>query len=72
MTRDSIAWSVRNSLVTPYALMHSGCAPSLDPADPRARYSARRRQWQLKLGREWRDGDITITAGAEGTCVIRL
>ena len=58
---DSVAWSVRDRLDSPYAQLHSAAAPSLSPADPRAAHSRRRRGWQYKLGREWRDGVITVT-----------
>ena len=42
--------------------MHSACAPSLSPADPRAASSRNRKQWECKVGREWiKDAGIKVS-----------
>ena len=54
-------WGVRDSVEREGALMKSGCAPSMCPADPRARTSERWgvTSWEHWDG-EWRHGDITV------------
>jgi len=61
---DAISWSVRDSLDTKYALIHSASAPSLCPSDIRAARSSRRKEWQCKIDREWMNGGIRVTQAA--------
>ena len=56
-----VDWGVKESVESEGAVMSSGCAPSMCPADPRAGTSERfgRTSWQYWDG-EWRHGDITV------------
>ena len=55
-------WGVQPSVETVGARMTSGCAPSLCPADPRARTNVRAGQtsWKYWGNREWKHGAITV------------
>ena len=61
-----MSWSVRDSLSTRLAMMHSGSAPSLCPADPRAARGSRRTEWELKgEDKVWRKAGVKVTLAAK-------
>ena len=64
VTPGTPCWSVQDSVESKGARkrMRSGCAPSMCPADPRARTSEWRghTSWKYYGYRDWRHGDITV------------
>ena len=61
VANGAVAWSVRETLESKYALMHSARAHSLNPADPKSAIGKNRKQWECKVGREWiKDAEISV------------
>ena len=63
VANGTMTWSVRESLESRYALMHSARAHSLNPADPKTASGKNRKQWECKVGREWiKDAKINVNS----------
>ena len=57
-----VEWYVQDSVDSEGTYMESGCAPSMCPADTRARTRERSgwTSWSYSDGRVWRNADITV------------